>query len=173
MIAIASIWLAAATAQTVAPAPMPAPPACTAPAPLPPELAGWAIMKPLRAASEVKGIAAATLPIGSGVRAALLPTPKVAYPVRPEKPGGSVSSGGLFGFEVVRAGRYRVALDSGAWVDVVAGGTPAVSVAHGHGPACSGVRKMVDFDLAPGRYLLQIAGNGSPTIGLMVARLPS
>jgi len=34
------------------------------------------------------------------------------------------------------------------------------------------VRKMVDFDLQPGRYLLQVAGNASATLPLMVARMP-
>ena len=48
----------------------------------------------------------------------------------------------------------------------------AVSVAHGRGPACSGIRKMVDFALEPGLYVLQIAGNGGPSLPVMIARLP-
>jgi hypothetical protein len=31
---------------------------------------------------------------------------------------------------------------------------------------------MVDFDLQPGRYLLQIAGNGTVQLPLMVTKLP-
>lgn len=30
------------------------------------------------------------------------------------------------------------------------------AAAHGHGPACSGIRKMVEYDVTPGRYLVQI-----------------
>jgi hypothetical protein len=144
--------------------------ACPAtPAPLPAGMEGWNTPGELGAG---RSAAAATpLTIGTAVRAMLLPTPRVTYAVRPEKPGGSVSSGGMFAFTVTSAGRYRVALGSGAWVDVLNGSTPAVSVAHGHGPACSTVRKMVDFDLKPGRYLLQVAGNGAPTLALMVARV--
>ena len=139
------------------------------PAALPPELAGWTRATPIRGGGTAAR--ASMLTIGQGAVATLLPTPKVTYAVRPEKPGGSVSSGGLFAFTVTTSGRYRVALGSGAWVDVLKGTAPAVSVAHGRGPDCTGVRKMVDFDLQPGRYLLQIAGNGSATLPLMLARL--
>nr|WP_179220809.1 hypothetical protein [Sphingomonas laterariae] len=45
-------------------------------------------------------------------------------------------------------------------------------IATAHGPACSGVRKMVDFRLKAGRHVLQIAGSASPAIALMVTRLP-
>lgn len=118
------------------------------------------------------GKVATTLPLGVGVSATLLPTPKIAYVVRPEKPGGLVSSGGIFAFIVPVAGRYRVALGAGAWIDVLNGTTPATSVSHDHGPNCTGVRKMVYFDLKPGRYLLQVAGNATATLPLMIARMP-
>lgn len=167
---LAPMLLFAATAQTM-PQMDHMPAACpTTPAPLPAGLEGWAKKTPVSAGASAGR--AATLPIGAGVTATLLPTPKVAYVVRPEKPGGSVSSGGLFAFTVPSPGRYRVALGSGAWIDVLSGTTAAVSVAHGHGPACTGVRKMVDFDLTPGRYLLQVAGNGNATLPMMVARVP-
>jgi homogentisate 1,2-dioxygenase len=65
-----------------------------------------------------------------------------------------------------------VALGSGAWIDVLKGKAAMASVAHGHGPDCSGIRKMVDFRLSPGRYTLQIAANGEQTLPLMIARLP-
>jgi hypothetical protein len=50
---------------------------------------------------------------GKAAAVALLPTPEVHYPLRPEKPGGSVSHGGLLALEVARAGTYRVAIGSG------------------------------------------------------------
>ena len=140
-----------------------------APAPLPAGMEGWGWPTSIRAGASAAR--PAPLAIGSAVTATLIPTPRLAYAVRPEKPGGSVSSGGLFAFEVPAAGRYRVALGSAAWIDVLSGSTPAMSVAHGRGPACSTVRKMVDFDLKPGRYLLQVAGNGTPTLALMVAHI--
>jgi hypothetical protein len=139
------------------------------PAALPAGMEGW--NRPAQAKAGASAANATSLAIGRAVTATLLPTSKVTYAVRPEKPGGSVSSGGVFAFTAEAPGRYRVALGTGAWVDVLSGTTPAVSVAHGHGPACSTVRKMVDFDLQPGRYLLQVAGNGTPTLPLMVARV--
>jgi hypothetical protein len=57
-------------------------------------------------------------------------------------------------------------------VDVIREGAAVPSVAHGHGPACTGIRKMVDFDLASGAYTLQLAGNASATLPLMLVRLP-
>ena len=162
-------------ALAVAPQVMPAMdhPTVTCPATavqLPAGLEGWTRKQPVRAGATAK--VATTLPLGVGVSATLLLTPKIAYAVRREKPGGSISSGGIFAFTVPVAGRYRVALGAGAWIDVLSGTTPATSVSHGHGPDCTGVRKMVDFDLKPGRYLLQVAGNASATLPLMVARMP-
>jgi hypothetical protein len=85
---------------------------------------------------------------------------------------GSVSYGGLIGVTVAQPGSYRVALSSGAWIDLVRDGKAVTSTAHGHGPACTGVLKMVDFPLTPGRYTLQIGANGGARMTVLVARLP-
>lgn len=148
------------------------PAACPAPAAPPAEMAGWTQRTPLTAAAGEKQISKAMLTIGQGVDAALGSTAEVRYVVRPEKPGGSVSHGGMFGFTIADAGTYRVALGSGAWIDVLKDGKAVESSAHGHGPACTGIRKMVDFPLQPGRYVLQVAANGSPSLPLLLTRLP-
>jgi hypothetical protein len=142
------------------------------PATLPPELTGWAGRAPILAATDASGLAAATLMPGKGADVSLKPTPEVHYPLRPSHPGGSVSSGGLLAFEVATAGTYRVAIGSGAWIEVVRDGASLQSTAHGHGPACSGIGKMVDFPLTQGRYMLEIAGNGAPSIAVLVTRVP-
>ncbi|WEK47710.1 MAG: homogentisate 1,2-dioxygenase [Candidatus Andeanibacterium colombiense] len=141
-------------------------------APLPAALASFAARVPLSAAKTADKLGKATLTFGQAVDGALVSAPEVKYPLRPEKPGGSVSYGGLFGFTVAEAGTYRVALGSGAWIDVLKDGRAIGSSAHGHGPDCSGVRKMVDFPLEPGSYTLQIAANGQPSLPLLVTRLP-
>lgn len=133
------------------------------------ELKGWASAKPAMAAESDN--VAKLLPLGSGVIATLLPTPKVGYAVRPEKPGDADSRGGIFAFNAPAAGRYRIALGSGVWIDVLSGTMPVTSVAHGHGPACSTIRKTVEFDLKPGRYLLQVAGSRTDALRMMVSRL--
>lgn len=139
-----------------------------APTSLPPELSEWVAMAPVNAAPAVAG--AIALPIGSSVKATLTPS-KVRFAAKPEKTPASGSYNGIFALNVTVGGRYRVALGSGAWIDLVKGRKSLTSVAHGHGPECTGIRKMVDFDLAPGKYTLQISGSSEPTTGVMVTRL--
>ncbi|HWV60971.1 MAG TPA: hypothetical protein VN034_09965 [Sphingopyxis sp.] len=146
--------------------------ACTAPGELPAALASWASPAFLKAAPNYKSSRHSPLIPGKAAVISLLQTPKVDYPVRPEKPGGTVSFGGVLRFTVPDEGVWRVALSTAAWVDVVKDGQASTSIAHGRGPACTGIRKMVDYRLAPGTYALQIAANGSETVTLMVAHLP-
>ena len=148
----------------------PAAPCPATPAPLPADLAGWATMTPLTASPGPKPTA--MLSIGTGARVTLLPAAAVTYAATMKHPGTPGSFGGNLVFIVASAGRYRVALGSGAWIDVVQGTTARPSTNHGKGPACTGVRKMVDFDLTPGTYTLQIAGNDAAMLGVMVAKLP-
>lgn len=170
LIGVAAVLLISAPAVAqMAPA---APADCPAPVAPPAEMAGWAQRTPLTAATSEKQLSKAALTIGQAIDAALGSTAGVRYVVRPEKPGGSVSHGGMFGFTIAEAGTYRVALGSGAWIDVLKDGKAAISSAHGHGPDCTGIRKMVDFPLQPGRYVLQIAANGSPSLPLLLTRLP-
>lgn len=102
--------------------------------------------------------AAPVLTPGQAVELALRPAGQVLFASGPGKPGTADSFAGLIAFQVDRAGTWRVALGKAAWVDVVRDGVPVASTGHGHGPACTGIRKIVDFPLAPGRYLLQLAG---------------
>ena len=138
---------------------------------LPAELAGWS-PRGRRTATASAGAASSTaLGLGRAAQLRLTPTPAVRYALRPEKPGELSGYGGLASFTILRSGIYRVALGSAAWVDVVRNGKAVKSVAHGHGPACSGIRKLVSFRLPPGRYLLQVSGNADPVIKAMVVPL--
>jgi len=149
------------------------PASCPAPVAPEGELAPWAAAPvPVTAATARRQVGDAVLQTGRAARLKLSPTPQVRYPVRPEKRGGSVSHGGLAQVTVQEAGTYRIALGSGAWIELVSGGKAIASIAHGRGPDCTGIRKMVDFPLKPGRYILQIAANGEPEVTALVARLP-
>jgi len=148
------------------------PPVCEAVVPPPPEMAGWTKRSAVAAAGKADALGGAMLTPGKGADVTLLPTPQVAYPVRASRPGGSVSSGGLLGFTATQAGTYRVALGSGAWIEVVRDGKALDSTAHSPGPTCTGIRKVVDFALTPGAYVLEIAGNGSPNLPVLVTKLP-
>lgn len=147
-------------------------PACPAvPAPLPALYAGWATMAPLVVGSDAAG--APMLAIGGAARLALADAAAVRFAVAPGHVPAPGSRGGMVALTVAAAGRYRVAIGAGAWVDMVGNGTALRSAAHSQGPACTGIRKLVDFDLQPGRYLLQLSGNAQPTLAVLVAKLPS
>lgn len=146
---------------------------CSAGTPaLPPELAAWNARDAVAAATDAAAAASAPIAIGRAVDAALEPAAAVHFAAAPGKTGEGESRAGLLAFSVETAGSYRVALGAGAWVDVIQGGTALASTAHGHGPQCSGIRKMVDFSLTPGTYLLQIATSPNPSIAVLVAKLP-
>ncbi|WP_156360138.1 homogentisate 1,2-dioxygenase [Sphingomonas sp. Leaf10] len=147
-----------------------APAACTTVAPPPAELAGWNDRDKVTAGAD--GGRATLLTPGTAVTGTLLPTADLRHVATPEKAGPVDSRGGLFAFTVATPGRYRVALGSAAWIDILTDGKPVASIGHSHGPACSGIRKMVDFQLGRGRHLVQIAGSRDRAVALMVARLP-
>jgi hypothetical protein len=150
---------------------MPAAKCTGAPAPLPTALSGWANKSDVNAATEQGGLSSAVLTPGKGAMVTLHPTRQVHYLSQPEKPGGSVASGGLVSFHIAEAGIYQVSLDSGAWLDVVKDGAMLISTAHAPGPACTGIRKTVQFDLKPADYVLQISANADPHIAVMVSRV--
>ena len=44
----------------------------------------------------------------------------------------------------------------------------AVVDVHGHGPDCTGIRKIVSYTLQPGDYILQLVGSGTPEMTALV-----
>jgi len=138
-------------------------PVCTAPGALPPELAAWAVPG--------TRVASGKLTLGVAAQVTLLPTPAVTFALPPQKPGTPDSFGATLPFDVAQRGIYRVVLGARAWIDLVGpDGTAVASVAHSMGPVCTGIRKMVDFALEPGRYRVQLSGNDRPEITVMVIR---
>lgn len=145
--------------------------ACTATdVSLPAGLNDWNGKAAIGTAPGVEHLAHAALAIGKGYEAKLLNTPKVAMPVQPEKPGGSVAYAGLFSFTVETEGAYTVALGTAAWIDVLEDGKSLEPTSFGHGPTCTTIRKMVVFQLKPGTHVLQVSANAAPTVKLMVAK---
>ncbi|MGY4397014.1 hypothetical protein ACVWZA_002205 [Sphingomonas sp. UYAg733] len=71
-------------------------------------------------------------------------------------------------FAVKQPATYKVGLSSGARIDVVVRGRTLQSIAHGHGPICTGIRKIVDFKLAKGLYALQLAGISGESVKVMI-----
>lgn len=71
-------------------------------------------------------------------------------------------------FTITKPGRYRVALDQPGWVDLVRDGKPLTSVGHGHGPKCTTIRKIIDFDLTAGSYTLKLTKLTKPQAKTMI-----
>ena len=165
---VAALAAAPALAQEGA---KPAAPACAAmDASLPADLKDWNGKAAIGSAPGAEHLGHAALTLGKGYEAGLLNTPKISYPVQPEKPGGSVAHGGLFEFTVETAGSYTVALSSAAWIDVIENGKAIKPASFGHGPECTSIRKMVVFPLQPGKHTLQISANADPKMKILVAK---
>jgi hypothetical protein len=138
----------------------------------PPALAGWTDKQAVTSAIKVDGLSQAALTVDRGADVALHPTRDVSYVTQPDKPGGSVASGGLLAVSIASAGTYQINLSSGAWIDLLKDGKAVMSSAHAPGPACTGIRKTVQFPLQPSQYALQISANADPAIQVMVSRVP-
>ncbi|WP_188237217.1 hypothetical protein [Sphingopyxis sp. LK2115] len=135
----------------------------------PPELAGWARSSSNRTIYAYGDARAAEwLPLGAArTQLVLHRFESLRYWAAPARRPHSFKFGGMVPVDVARPGRLLVALDQGAWIDLVQAGQRVKPAAHRHGPACSGIGKIVEFDVTPGRYLLQIVNAPDPTIRAM------
>jgi hypothetical protein len=147
-------------------------PKCLEQAAPPAELAPWTTPRPLTAATAADEAAKAEIKIGTAATVTLFQTPEIKYAARPSKPGGSAAYGGVMRIVVAEAGTYRIAIGNASWVDVVRNGHKFSSVSHGHGPDCSGIRKMVDYALQPGEYVVQLAAGADAQTGVLVVKMP-
>ena len=142
-------------AQQMAPAPV-----CQATdATLPTELAAWRNPAPL----------SGPLHTGMAVNLALRPIAELQPAVAPHQArDGGATTGARLDLDVAAAGTYRVAIDHGAWIDMVKDGQPLRPVANARGPACSSIHRILDFPLSPGRYVIQLSGTAAPSARLLV-----
>lgn len=70
-----------------------------------------------------------------------------------------------------KAGTFGIALDQPGWIDLSPmRGKPLDSVAHGHGPECSTIRKIVRFRLQPGSYRVSVSRMTKDRAKLMLVR---
>jgi len=110
-----------------------------------------------------------TLAIGGEVTLALKPATGLEFKPALARAAKDGTFGGYFPIDVAQAGRHRIALSQGAWVDLVQKGERLKPADHAHGPVCSGIAKIVAFDLKPGRYWIQLSDAKEATIGVEVA----
>jgi hypothetical protein len=88
-------------------------------------------------------------------------------------PGKSAAAAGaragLVQFRVSRAGRYRVSITSGHWMDVIADEKPIASVDYQGHTGCERPRKIVEFELPADQALvLQFSGSDDSTVTLAI-----
>ncbi|MBT2132995.1 homogentisate 1,2-dioxygenase [Croceibacterium sp. LX-88] len=165
-IILAAFALLTATGTTAA-EPEACPPAPTAP---PPHFSSWSEPRALPSVTKAEDLEQAHFAAGEAVELQLHPDGEVAYQTLPQGAGEAKSFGGMARFSVTEAGLYSVGLGAFAWVDVVRNGVPQKTSTFGHGPECTGIRKVVSFQLEPGDYTLEISGNEQASIRVLVGR---
>lgn len=94
--------------------------------------------------------------------------PEIGRPVTLTLENGAASRP----LRITEAGRYGIAADGKIWIDIRANAAPLASVGHGHGPACSGIRKIVWFTLAVGTYELALSKAEATSARLLFVRAP-
>jgi hypothetical protein len=145
--------------------------ACTGRLPPPEDMASWTSPADLTAARGEAELAKSVLIPGKAITAKLVPVGDVKFRARPEKADGPATYGGLYALRIVAGGTYRIASSAAPWMDVFIGTSPVKSASFGHGPACTGIGKMVDFPLPPGDYLVQLSESLKPDIEIMVVQV--
>ncbi|WKL57201.1 hypothetical protein Q1W73_16285 [Asticcacaulis sp. ZE23SCel15] len=130
----------------------------------------WATPAEVNAATNAAN--APFLETGKAYKAALIATPQVTFASAPAKAQSPDSFAGLLLVHITDSGTYGVAASSGVWLDLIKDQTALKSAAHGHGPTCSGIRKIVHYNLQPGDYVLQIASSKLPDVTVQVQPLP-
>ena len=105
----------------------------------------------------------------------LAPQRQVAFVKPPDKkalPDGAFA--GLVHLHVPAAGKYRVAMDNGFWIDVIAGGQFVATDDFTGNRECSAPRKMVQYLLPAGNDLvLQFSGASAPKVRVTLTAAPA
>jgi hypothetical protein len=141
-------------------APAAAAPVCTATVAPPAGLEAWSV---------APGMTGDVIAPGKNIALTLEPIDSVTFPLPLERKPAAGTFGGVYHVTIATAGAYRVALQNGAWVDLVRDGKSLTSVAHMEGAPCSGIRKIVDFALQPGTYIVQLSGAKTAQTRILIA----
>ena len=131
-------------------------PACTAPTVVP-GFEGWgkAVLPQLAA--------------GAYSEVALAPAEAVHFSPPLNRAPEAGSRGGVYALNIKKDGSYRFAISPGAWIDVIGSkGQRLTSAAHTHGPACSGIGKIVDYVLPAGDYVVQFSATKAARLKVML-----
>lgn len=104
---------------------------------------------------------------------ALVVQEAVHFSARPGKkttPTGA--RGGLAKIHVTHAGRYRISLDSPAWIDAVVAGEALPSQAFQGRPGCNAPHKVVEYELREGDVVIQLSAALTDSVRLTITETP-
>ena len=109
------------------------------------------------------------VPTCGAVDAALRPIAELQAAVPPHQArDGGATTGARLDLEIAAPGSYEILVDHAAWIDLVQGDAALRSTARAQAMPCTTVRKIVDFSLSPGRYVIQLSGTTAASARLLV-----
>ncbi|HEV7660568.1 MAG TPA: hypothetical protein VGO55_12065 [Allosphingosinicella sp.] len=94
----------------------------------------------------------------------------------PRKGWRGATTGRTLSFDIDTAGTYAIVLDIPAWIELAwrrgdrNDSHGVESVSHAHGPPCSTIRKIVNFQLIPGNYTVQLSGTNAASARLLIVK---
>ena len=103
----------------------------------------------------------------------LVPQGTVHFAVKPGKPMlDDGAQAGVFSFHTPKAGRYRVSLSTGHWLDVIDGGLVVVSSDFQGQRGCEKVHKIVQFELSGNKdFVLQLSGGTQANLDVAITQV--
>jgi hypothetical protein len=124
-------------------------------------------------ASANDGGSAAPLSLERHYLVSLPPQGEVRFAVPPARAARDPAPrGGSVSFAVAAAGRYRVAITSAHWIDMIAAGKAIDSVDHQGHADCELLHKVVEFELPANQPLiLQLSGGAQAEVGLAITKV--
>jgi hypothetical protein len=104
----------------------------------------------------------------------LLPQQSVEFAVTPgRRQPADGARAGLARLKVSASGTYRISLDQGLWIDIVADSKAIPSKDFQDGPDCRAPHKIVEFDLPAAKELLiQLSGVATSQVRVAITRVP-
>jgi hypothetical protein len=128
---------------------------------------------PVTVTAGVRADSAPALTADRLYRLALTEESKVTFAATPERKRASERTyAGLARLRVRVAGTYRVALSRPFWIDIVQDGKLISSAGFTGSHGCDAPRKIVQYTLQAGDYVLQVSGPDSPDVDLTLSAAP-
>ena len=126
-------------------------------------------LKPLQAGSA--DLILPTVETGRGYQLDLLPQSEVTFILAPARPAVTEEpAAGIVQFTTTKAGRYRVNISDGSWIEVLSDSGELLSATTFKGRhGCQPLRKYVEYELpANSKHTLQISGGIKTALVLVI-----